>query len=982
MKKLKLIIVILAIATFNFQFSTFNCFAQLSTILDFNSTNGSNPHGDLFFDGTYLYGMAKQGGTGTCSGGCGILFKIKPDGSMYSKLLDFTSTNGSGPSGSLISDGTYLYGMTQYGGINDYGVIFKIMPDGSSYTQLFNFDFSTGYYPTGSLYFDGTYLYGMTMQGGTNNLGTIFKIKPDGTMYSILLEFWGNSNGAYPNGSLISDGTYLYGMASQGGMNNSGTIFRIKPDATDYSRLFDFTGLSNGAYPRGSLISDGTYFYGMTTNGGTNDLGVVFKIKPDGTGFSNLLDFNGASNGSYPNGSLTFNGPFLYGTTWQGGANNKGVIFKIKPDGTGYIKLYDFTGISDGQNPAGSLVASGSFLCGTATSGGSNNIGTVFKYLPPLVIANVNLTMVSCFGGNNGTATVTANGGKPPYTYSWNSSPPQYSQTASGLIAGNYSVTVTDSNNTTVSTNITITEPGQLIFSTSHVNVTTCNGSNTGSITITANGGTGTIQYSKDGGSTFQASNTFSGLVAGTYPVVVKDTNNCLPAIQNVVITEPQLLSFTSTHLNVACHGSSTGTITVTASGGTGSYQFSKDGGTNFQPSNFFTGLPAGTYSVVVKDVNNCLSSPQSITITEPATVISTSISSQTDVTCYGGNDGAATISASGGSGTFTYLWAPAGGTAASTNGLVANTYTCTVTDAANGCIKTQVVTITQPNAPITPAICMVTVDSMGNNNEIYWDKTLYSNVDSFIVYRYDVVSSSYLQIGAVSQNALSMFTDTARNIGGPNGGDPQYSSYQYKLALRDPCGNMSAKSPYHQSIFIQQTAQNFSWNAYTIEGSTSVSGYQFMRNDNGTGTWNVLVNTSGLATTDPNYALYPNGKWRVQALGLTCTPTRTTVNTTRSNIKHSSIATGINSQAGLEATIVYPNPANEYVSLELPGSIQKVNITIMNSLGQMVYEQTIVSSGNSKTIKQINTVNFAKGVYTIVIESNLEKAFKKLVIN
>ena len=83
-----------------------------------------------------------------------------------------------------------------------------------------------------------------------------------------------------------------------------------------------------------------------------------------------------------------------------------------------------------------------------------------------------------------------------------------------------------------------------------------------------------------------------------------------------------------------------------------------------------------------------------------------------------------------------------------------------------------------------------------------------------------------------------------------------------------------------------------------------------------------------------------------------------------------------------IDATSIYPNPASDYLSVELPESIQKANIKIMNSIGQIVYEQTVVSSGNSKTIKQINTSGFAKGIYTIVIESNNAKIFKKLVIN
>src|SRR3989304_4196426 len=91
--------------------------------------------------------------------------------------------------------------------------------------------------------------------------------------------------------------------------------FKIKPDGTGYAKLLDFADAANGNYPLGSLISDGTFLYGMTGGNGTNDLGTVFKIMPDGTGYAKLLDFADAANGSYPMGSLISDGTFLYGMT-------------------------------------------------------------------------------------------------------------------------------------------------------------------------------------------------------------------------------------------------------------------------------------------------------------------------------------------------------------------------------------------------------------------------------------------------------------------------------------------------------------------------------------------------------------------------------------------------------------------------------------------------------------------------------------------
>ncbi|HEY4798202.1 MAG TPA: choice-of-anchor tandem repeat GloVer-containing protein, partial [Bacteroidia bacterium] len=330
--------------------------AQSTTILNFNGTNGNTPYyGALVNDGTYLYGTTSLGGTN----GAGNVFKIKPDGSGYVDLLDFTGTtsNGGHPYGSLFYDGTFLYGMTQNGGVGFYGTIFKIKPDGTGYLKLYDFSGSDGQYPYGSLVSDGTYLYGMTSQGGANNLGEVFKIKFDGTGFAKLVDFSG-SNGKVPYGSLYYDGVYLYGMTAQGGAISSGIIFKMKTDGTGFADIFDF-GVTNGSYPTGDLVSDGTYLYGMTNQGGAHSMGVAFRIKPDGTSFLKLFDFAGPSNGSYPYGSFLFNGGLLFGLTSQGGTSGYGLAFKILPDGTGYTKLLDFSGSANGSNPYGSMITDG-----------------------------------------------------------------------------------------------------------------------------------------------------------------------------------------------------------------------------------------------------------------------------------------------------------------------------------------------------------------------------------------------------------------------------------------------------------------------------------------------------------------------------------------------------------------------------------------------------------------------------------------------
>ncbi len=353
----------------------------LTKLLDNNiGTNGSAPEGTLLLSGGVLYGVKSGFGAGVAPFLPGTIFKINTDGSNYTKLF-FFDTEGNSPNGSLYSDGTFLYGMTNQGGIYNYGTIFKVKTDGTSFQRLYDFDLTNGRLPFGSLVSDGTFLYGMTNQGGTNDGGVVFKIKKDGTNFSKLLDFDITNTGGYPRASLYSDGTFLYGMTNNGGVNSAGTIFKIKPDGSSYAKLLDFDNATTGGYPYGSLLSDGVFLYGTTTSGGANGNGTIFKIKPDGSSFTNILDLEYTSSGNYPAGDLAYDGTFLFALSSGGGSNDSGTIIKIKPDGTGFAKLFDFNDYT-GSTPYGSLILNGAYFYGMCQNGGSNGLGTTFRIKP------------------------------------------------------------------------------------------------------------------------------------------------------------------------------------------------------------------------------------------------------------------------------------------------------------------------------------------------------------------------------------------------------------------------------------------------------------------------------------------------------------------------------------------------------------------------------------------------------------------------
>ena len=226
-------------------------------------------------------------------------------------------------------------------------------------------------------------------------------------------------------------------------------------------------------------------------------------------------------------------------------------------------------------------------------------------------------------------------------------------------------------------------------------NDVSCNGGNDGAITASSTGGLGTVEYSVDG-STWQTSTSLTGLTAGTYVVYARDDEDCMDSTTAIIVDEPNLLVATAiVDDSVSCNGGNDGEATASATGGTTAYTYAWSGGGGSSAT--ATGLTAGTYTVTVTDANSCTDT-ESVTITEPTAVLAT-IGTPTHVSCFGGNNGAATASATGGTGTITYAW-PGGGTSAANSGLTAGTYTVTATD-ANSCTDTDSVTITEPTEVI-----------------------------------------------------------------------------------------------------------------------------------------------------------------------------------------------------------------------------------------------------------------------------------------
>ncbi|MCL4786852.1 MAG: hypothetical protein KJ070_08670 [Verrucomicrobia bacterium] len=355
-----------------------------------NYAEAWGPLGGLVLDGQTLYG--------TTEGNGGAVFKLNTDGSDFSVLKAFLGSSSEGiyPYAGLAISGTTLYGTTFGGGNSGLGVVFKVNTDGSGFTVLHRFARTNGVNPYAPLVISGATLYGTTSGGGANNKGTVFKLDTSGTGFTVLRHL-ATADGASPYAGLALSGDTLYGTAPYGGpggaFNQFGTVFKLHTDGTGFQVLKSFVDDVTG-YPTGQLLVSGATLFG-TVQGG-NGYGAVFKLGTDGSGFEFIKDFAVIEEGTHPVAGLWLNGTTLFGTTRAGGADDVGTLFKVNTDGSGFAVLKNLTFSREGVMPRGGLVASGSTLYGTTRSSAHERRGTVFK----LNMDGDDFTVLKSFGAD------------------------------------------------------------------------------------------------------------------------------------------------------------------------------------------------------------------------------------------------------------------------------------------------------------------------------------------------------------------------------------------------------------------------------------------------------------------------------------------------------------------------------------------------------------------------------------------------------
>ncbi|MFK8007335.1 MAG: LamG-like jellyroll fold domain-containing protein [Saprospiraceae bacterium] len=367
------------------------------------------------------------------------------------------------------------------------------------------------------------------------------------------------------------------------------------------------------------------------------ELDTAYLSSEDFNGFG--VSCNGASDGKIkvtPSG-----GEGTYNYIWSNGGGDVDSIFNLSPG------IYTVT-LVDGNS------------CDTTMT---------FTITEPDAISISNtVTNINCNGSANGEIDLAVTGGTSNYSYAWSTG--ASTQDISSLAAGDYTVTVTDENTCQLSETYRITEP-DTISATAVISDVECFEGNDGAIAQTVSGGTPPYSFIWSNGATVE---DISGLTVGTYTVSITDFYNCPIEIKSYIVAEPTDLTISETHSDVTCYNGSDGNISITPSGGTPIYNYLWSNGAT---TNNLNSIVAGTYTLTVTDANNCSESISVIVGESTEIIASATIDS---VLCNGGNTGSISLSVSGGNPGYSYDWNTSA-TTSTINGLVASTYTVTITD-------------------------------------------------------------------------------------------------------------------------------------------------------------------------------------------------------------------------------------------------------------------------------------------------------------
>jgi hypothetical protein len=587
---------------------------------------------------------------------------------------------------------------------------------------------------------------------------------------------------------------------------------------------------------------------------------------------------------------------------------------------------------------------------------GCQAVNTVSVSEPALILNTISSVAPTC-GSNDGSAEVSATtGGITPYSYQWSSG--STSELADSLLAGVYTVTVTDNLLCSVSEQVNITSSSGPNI-TSNIIDASCNGGNDGEIDLTITGGT--APYNIDW-STGEHTEDISGLAAGIYDVTIFDDVGC-GSVHVFSVSESLPIDLSAATIVDASCSSADGMISVSASGGVGGYNYLWSFGSTTADA---TNLAAGTYSLSISDNNLCTANA-SYTVSNsagPSIIVEQVI----QPVCQGGI-GEILVSVTGGVAPYSYSWSNGANSEDLFNAPVGN-YELIVTD-SNGCQGVQYSELLGVNLNAAE-ICMVTVDTATGANVVVWNKENNLGISEYEVHKETSSLNVFQLLGTVSFDSLSQFIDTAANS--------SVHSYRYKLRTIDSCGNFSEFLAYHKTIHLVSNiglnnTVNLVWDDYI--------GFEYLtfyinRYHPSTG-WVVLdsVASNVHSYTDNSYPTLNGLEYDIEVVPTSpCSAEKAQDhNTTRSNRHTIAPPTPPNSidESLLLNARVHPNPSIGLFTIIVEASNWTYSILDMN--GKLIMNETA-----STNKAEVNIEALEAGIYMIQISVEGDSIYKKIV--
>lgn len=440
-----------------FLFSNYSSYSQFTSLYTMNGGAGDGyiPDGNLVYDGTFLYGTNNN----DFFGGYGTIFKIKPDGTGFTKIHQFSGTGDERQPSGLLLIGSTLYGTANVNFGN--GIIYKINTDGTGYSVIFQFDGPNyGKNPSSKLVYYNSQLYGVTFLGGSGSAGVIFKMNLDGSGFTKIHEAMNWLTEGVNYSYIIMNGSTIYVTAAYGGAcscGNGGTLFKINSDGTGYQTLIDFNAASPavGVYPGLISIIDNKLI-GGTGSGLSNNAGAIFSVNLNGTNLTKILE-KGGSNPliDYITG-YDNNGNYVVIGNATGGTFGQGYFFWMNTDGSNF-NIMNQTQTSDNGVFKGEMLLINNTVYGNLSNGGAV-AGEIYKFIlpstPDIQISsantiNTNSAYIETSSIDDNNAAISDKG------FVWSLSPnptiSNYSGISSnGTIAVNFNQTISDLYSNTV----------------------------------------------------------------------------------------------------------------------------------------------------------------------------------------------------------------------------------------------------------------------------------------------------------------------------------------------------------------------------------------------------------------------------------------------------------------------------------------------------------------------------------------------------